>query len=264
MSMTDELFRGLDRSTRRSPLRYPGGKSQAARELARLVPGEGTVLSPFVGGGSVELELARLGRKVMAFDIDPALVDWWQFALTDAAKVAARARELAEPGKLAAADFDRLRSDLHSTAGLDRAARYFVLNRASFSGTALAGGFSEGQRYTAAALERLAAFECPNLTVSFGDFRRTLSAFPAYPVYADPPYRLDRPKLYGKNGRNHSDFDHEGLATLLTARDNWLLCYNDCRWAREKYDAFLLGTPKWAYGMNATKRSSEVLFGSRA
>ena len=35
--------------------------------------------------------------------------------------------------------------------------------------------------------------------------------------------------LYGVRGDAHKGFDHEGLAYLLSIRDNWIMNYNDSK-----------------------------------
>lgn len=47
----------------KSPLRYPGGKSRVAKQIADLIPHDTeTYAEPFLGGGSVLLEVAKRGR----------------------------------------------------------------------------------------------------------------------------------------------------------------------------------------------------------
>lgn len=54
-----------------SPLRYGGGKSLTVGLIVELLPEHiNKVVSPFIGGGSVEIALAReCGVKVLAYDI---------------------------------------------------------------------------------------------------------------------------------------------------------------------------------------------------
>ncbi len=66
-----------------APIRYPGGKSFAVGYIVELLPENvSRVISPFLGGGSVEVALANeLGIKVIAFDIFDILVNFWQVLL---------------------------------------------------------------------------------------------------------------------------------------------------------------------------------------
>jgi DNA adenine methylase len=66
-----------------APIRYPGGKSSAVGYILELLPNNvEKVVSPFLGGGSVEVALAKeLGLKVIAFDVFDILVNFWQVLL---------------------------------------------------------------------------------------------------------------------------------------------------------------------------------------
>ena len=46
----------------KSPLRYPGGKARAVEQILRVIPDtETTLVSPFFGGGSIEIAAADIG-----------------------------------------------------------------------------------------------------------------------------------------------------------------------------------------------------------
>ncbi|MDO5760038.1 MAG: DNA adenine methylase, partial [Bacteroidota bacterium] len=66
-----------------SPLRYGGGKSLAVGYIIELLPDNITkVISPFIGGGSVEIALSKeLGINVIAYDVFDLLVNYWQMQL---------------------------------------------------------------------------------------------------------------------------------------------------------------------------------------
>ena len=70
-------------------------------------------------------------------------------------------------------------------------------------------------------------------------------------------------ELAGKNGDMHEGFDHKSLHSLLTNRQNWLLCYNDCDFIRQHYADYEIVPAAWAYGMNKSKKSNEVFIISR-
>ena len=77
----------------RSPLRYPGGKSRAVSKIVdkyilRNIPKSKKVCSPFFGGGSIEIDLAKRGFRVYGYDAFPPLVDFWQVLLKNPNKLA--------------------------------------------------------------------------------------------------------------------------------------------------------------------------------
>ena len=65
------------------PLRYAGGKSLAVGHIVEHIPDDTTTLmSPFFGGGSVEIAIANeLGIKVQGYDIFDILTNYWSVQL---------------------------------------------------------------------------------------------------------------------------------------------------------------------------------------
>jgi DNA adenine methylase len=254
-------YRGLEpvKAGAKSPLRYPGGKSRAIKHILPLIPAvTRTLLSPFIGGGSVELAAAACGVTVRGYDIFAPLVNFWQTALTDPEALAALVeREHPLPRER----FYELQRDLRQGCppGSAAAALFFILNRASVSGSTLSGGTSEGDRFTPSAIRRLRDFACPNLTVGHARFEDSLAAHPDDCVYADPPYVIPS-NLYGNRGDTHKGFDHAALAACLRERDSsWVLSYNDCPEVRALYRGHAMLTPAWTYGMGKSHLSSELL-----
>jgi len=43
----------------KSPLRYPGGKSKAIKQISKLIPSFDEFREPFIGGGSVFIYLKQ-------------------------------------------------------------------------------------------------------------------------------------------------------------------------------------------------------------
>src|SRR3989339_387188 len=66
-----------------APIRYAGGKSLATGLIIELIPEDvQRVISPFIGGGSVEVAIAKeLGLPVIGYDIFDILVKYWQVQL---------------------------------------------------------------------------------------------------------------------------------------------------------------------------------------
>jgi len=242
----------------KSPLRYPGGKSRAVKRILKLFPPDlDTLASPFFGGGSVELACAANGVRVYGYDGFEPLVDFWQAALEQAPDLAKRVYQYHPLTRTKFYALQKQYFDL--TDRTERAAAFFTLNRSSYSGTTLSGGMSPGHpRFNESAIERLANFRLDNLTVEHADFKQSLSKHHNHFLYLDPPY-ANGGKLYGKQGDMHEDFDHEGLASILHSRGEWVLSYNDCERVRDLYSDNAFITPEWTYGMNTSKESNEVL-----
>ena len=259
----------------KSPLRYPGGKSRAAKHIATFIPDDiEEFCSPFIGGGSIELMVASEGVKVYGYDIFQPLTCFWKHLLAAPMALATLADTYRTPldgdRGLARHDFLRLKQDLckEPAITLTHAAKFYALNRSSFSGATLSGGYSKQaayKRFTTSSIERIRKFEEKNLQVECLGFKESIPRHPDAFLYCDPPYMLEKNNnLYGKNGSTHSGFDHEGLFSLLNERKGWVLSYNNTPQIREMYKDYEIFDARWAYGMKnvSTKTmgsSSEIL-----
>lgn len=251
-----------------SVLRYPGGKSRAVKILLEYVPKNARViLSPFTGGASFELALRDRGCIVLGNDKFEPLYNFWFCLLENKQKLVEEVRKL---HPLSREMFTRARLHIQdpSVDSYTRAAYYFAINRSSFSGATLSGGFSEeaaAKRFTLSSIDRLAEFNCDRFDIQGMDFAEFIDLNPEYDfMYLDPPYYLGGGnKLYGNAGDLHEGFDHEKLFTVVAHKRSWIMSYNDCPWVREKYRDHKIIEAAWAYGMNKTKKSSEVIIFSK-
>ena len=242
-----------------SPLRYPGGKSRQAKTIRQHIPaGIDRIVSPFFGGGWVELECAANGIRVFGADRFEALVNFWQQVLFQPREVAKRVKFFYPLDKWKFKDLqDRLRAG--DDDDLWSAALFFTLNRTSFSGTTLSGGFSPGHdRFTLRHIESLENFTAPGIEVVCADWVDTLTEHSSLFAYLDPPYWIGR-NLYGDKSERGEGFDHAELADYLRHRQGWLLSYNDCPEVRRLYEGFRVLEPEWLTGMGVDKRKRELL-----
>jgi DNA adenine methylase len=242
----------------KSPLRYPGGKSRAINHILPLIPmSEPTILSSFLGGGSIELTLAERGQRVIAFDNFYPLVAFWQELLENSEKLSETVNSFYPLNK---EQFYQLQKNLPNLTDKHRvAAVFFVLNRSSFSGSTLSGGMSPNHpRFTNSCIEKLKMFKVKNLTVEQGSFVNSINEYKDTFAYLDPPY-LIKSNLYGNKGDMHKGFDHSLLMEILSQRQKWVLSYNDCDVIRQMYSKYRMLTPDWKYGMSSNKTSKEVI-----
>ena len=248
----------------KSPLRYPGGKTRAVKHILPHFPNNIKELcSPFVGGGSIELALATEGIRVYAYDIFDPLVCFWTHLIGDPEKLATTAASYRPLDK---ETFKALQEDLRNMPNGDNnyAAIFYALNRSSFSGATIAGGYSKQaaeKRFTESSIQRIRDFKAENFSVEKADFKDSIPRHPDAFLYLDPPYLLgkDKETLYGDRGNAHKGFDHMGLANILKERDNWILSYNNCPEILKLYENYDILYPDWKYGMSSDKNSKEVL-----
>lgn len=250
----------------KSPLRYPGGKSRAITQMKILLPQEfEEYREPFVGGGSFFLYLRQAfpTLKIWINDLNPELYYFWKIAQIDSEKLA---REVARV-KAGQTDgrklFDDLmRTDTKHLNEFERAVRFFVLNRITFSGVVEAGGYSQQAfvgRFTDSAIERVSRLGplLEGIKITHLDYREVLRAGGSEVfTYLDPPYfKATKSKLYGRNGVLHTEFDHEEFAQSMSAcRHSWLITYDDSPEIRAKFGFAHILNWTLQYGMNNYKQ----------
>ena len=246
------------KSKKISPLRYPGGKTRASVKLFKYIPEDTVSLcSPFFGGGSFEIFCARNGIKVHGYDNFKPLVEFWQCLLNCRNKLADTTQNYYPLKKQ---KFKELQSKkIVSKSKIERAAIFFVLNRASYSGSILRGGMAvdhqkkgvekENPRFNKKSIEFLRNFRIKNLTVRHADFKKSISMHRNTLLYLDPPYFLEN-NLYGHKSSEEDLFDHEGLLDVLHKRTKWILSYNKSPKVKKLYRDFDIYEEKWSYGMS--------------
>ena len=260
-------------STRKikSPLRYPGGKSRAVKEIWKYIEPlkPKTLCSPFFGGGSFEIFCAQKGIKVTGYDKFQPLVDFWQELLKNPQKIA-RSVMKHKPGKFTEKDYKKMQKKHPKTKNhLVNATEFYVLNRTSHSGNPLAvgmarekkkdGSIDTNPRFTMSSIDRLRNFKVENLlSVTCMDFKKSIKKHKKDLMYLDPPYLIES-KLYGNNGDIHKNFDHQGLSEILKKdkKKKWILSYNNIDSIRELYKGHTILEPKWSYSMATDKKMSK-------
>jgi len=249
----------------KSPLRYPGGKTRAVKILKKYVqeyfPGRTVIMSPFFGGGSFEIAMKEEGFRIFANDLFGPLFTFWTVLKDRAAALAQRVSSHMPVSKEKFADF---RKNIMNLSQDDQAAAYYIINRCSFSGATFCGGYSAqaaSGRLNESSLRTLQSANLDGIEFSNMDCCEFLRAHPEKAdtlVYADPPYYI-KTYIYGKDGDMHESFDHKAFAETIRKRRDWMISYNDCDYIRELYKGCRIFTESWAYGMNASKESSEVI-----
>lgn len=224
----------------KSPLGYLGGKSRLVEQIRAYIPPDIPMLvSPFVGGGSVEIDQAMRGVRVKAYDAFSPVACFWHYQLHNKQMLFSEVSRYLPT--VTQQRFERLQREIQTRPwSIEKAAGFFVLNRVSFNYLGLAGGMRVGApRFNATNVRKIIDFDVPGFTVERADFRTSIPANPSAFLYCDPPYALGTgSKLYGVRGTLHQGFPHQCLFNLLRQRSRWLLSYNDSNDIRQLYRGF--------------------------
>jgi DNA adenine methylase len=252
--------------TLKSPLRYPGGKSRAVQRMKSLLPEQfDEYREPFVGGGSffIYLKQKSPGVKIWINDLNPELYYFWKYAQMDAEKLACELRLFKQERKNGQELFNELLNiNTSSLTEFERAVRFFILNRITFSGVVESGGYSQlafESRFTDSSIERLARLGplLEGIKITQLDYRQLLQdGDKAVFTFLDPPYfKATKSRLYGKNGILHTSFSHEEFAQeMKKCEHSWLITYDDSPEIRKNF--FYANIYEWElqYGMNNYKQ----------
>lgn len=266
---------------KKSPLRYPGGKSRAIKFLQDYIPKDfEEYREPFFGGGSVGLYLLQNMRhsaisplyreaKFYANDINYDLYCFWQILKMDSRTLIQEIQKIKDSFTNGRELYNLLltRRD-GNLSDFQRAVDFFVLNRIGFSGTIDCGGYSQKafeSRFTQSCIERLKDMGNviqKNIEFSAQDYEILIqkegnNVF----IFLDPPYySTTKSKLYGKKGDLHTSFNHERLCEVLkSTKHRFLLTYDDSKFVRELYKDFYIKEWNLQYGMNNFKQENAGL-----
>ena len=242
----------------KTPLRYPGGKSKAIKFLAPYIPEFKEFREPFVGGGSMFIYLAQKfpNTNMWINDFNSSVSLFW-YNLKSSPDLLACLVQAAKDSGISGKDLYNIKKN-EISYGLDKAVRFFILNRITFSGCAESGGYSQNvfeKRFTQSYIDRLKALPplLKNVKVTSEDYQLLLEekgedVF----IFLDPPYlSATKSKLYGKNGDLHTSFDHNRLAnSLKECKHKWMMTYDDCEEIRDLYSFANIIPWKLQYVMN--------------
>ena len=273
----------------RTPIRYAGGKSRAYDFISSYVPfwpRPKTIVSPFMGGGSLEVRWAHeMGINVIGYDVFDILVNYWQHQLDrpqrlyDILKGLEPSKEQYDEIKDILLHWDKVQDMFKGwkTNHYDRkskpldddlGAAYYWFNHNLSYGPMFLGWFSsiflKKESLYQNSIERVRDFRVPNLEVNCGSFEETIVAHTNDFLYCDPPYYMEKKEgdddnkmfkaIYPNSNWaiHHIHFDHEKLRDLLHSHNGkFILSYNDCEWVRENYKDFKIKLPKWNYSFQA-------------
>ena len=268
-----------------SPLRYAGGKTKAIGLILENLPKlrEKKIVSPFFGGGSVELCLSQtLDIQVIGYDIFGLLVNFWNVLIHNKDEFINELKKFdinedeftynrhvllnywdkIKPAELKYVTKKKVLLKDEDLTKLDnnkimQAVHYYYNMTLSYGPMFL--GWPSSNEINAEKFKRkitkLEQLNLKNLSVECKNFAEILEQHKDDFLFLDPPYYLDGDSKMFKGmypncnfAIHHNNFDHVNLATLLKQHQGgFLLTYNNCSKVREMYEDCLFEYPEWQY-----------------
>lgn len=249
----------------KTPLRYPGGKSRALKKIMPLIPAFDEFREPFLGGGSVFIAVKQKypAKKFWVNDIYPDLYHFWLNLRNEGKRLIEGVQKVKDTEKDGRVLHKKLVENNPDTS-LEKAIRFFVLNRITFSGTIESGGYSQGAfdaRFTQSSIDRLEPFTdiLDGVEITDKDYENVVKADGKNVfIFLDPPYlTATKSRLYGKKGSLHTSFDHQRFAGVMkNTKHKWMITYDDCPEVRELFSFANIITWEFQYGMNNYKQET--------
>lgn len=254
----------------RTPLRYPGGKSRAVKIILPLVPDFEGYREPMVGGGSILFALKQEypERKYWINDKNTELYLFWKFCKENPTELISEIKKFKKKYPEGKKLYLELKKGTGELNPIQRAARFFILNRISFSGLADSGGYSNQaycNRFTESSVQRIlpASKLLQGVKITNYDYGKVIrekgtKVF----IFLDPPYySKTQSKLYGKNGELHTIFNHDIFSkSVKKCKHKWLITYDDCSKVNKLFSSGSIASKGWQktkwklqYGTNNLK-----------
>jgi DNA adenine methylase len=268
-----------------SPLRYAGGKSKAIGFILENLPKlkEKKIISPFFGGGSVELCLSQmLGINVIGYDIFNMLANFWNVLinhkvefLEELTKLEITEEEFTynrhvllnywekiKPTDLNYKTKNKIKLKTEDLIKLDNnnimQAVYYYYNMTLSYGPMFLGWPSSNEINKdkfKRRIEKINSLNLMNLQVSCSSFQEILEKHSNDFLFLDPPYYLEGDSKMFKGmypncnfAIHHNNFDHIKLAEMLkNHKGGFLMTYNNCSSVRDLYNDCKFEYPEWQY-----------------
>jgi DNA adenine methylase len=264
----------------KTPIRYAGGKSRAIKIISPYLDNETKIVSPFMGGGSLEVNWASKGIEVIGYDLFDVLVNFWNVLLNNNTELVDKLKTINPTPE----EYSRIKEILmkwENTQGMlegwktdhykrdevvklndvTAAAYYFFNHNTSYGPGYLGWGSSvylKKEKWDTM-IKNIERFNLSTLSVKQGSFESVLPNHTNDTLYLDPPYYLEKDKdnkmftgIYPMRNIpiHHNGFNHELLRDLLlNHKGKFVLSYNNCETIREYYNDFEQVFPTWNYSM---------------
>ena len=244
-------------NTCNSPFRYPGGKFYARKLILKYIPSHEYYCEPFAGGASIFFAKENVKVSVLN-DLDPEIMNTFIQIRDNVESLIGLLNDI--PAKKELHTF--YKKEYQPTNDLERAFRWFYLNRTSYSGIMKPENcyWGFGDKYSMRPENwpshlRKVSNKLKRVLLKCLDFEDLIDNLPdGFFLFVDPPYyAADQKKFYCYN---FDLKDHERLATCLyrnVHRMKFLITYDNHNDIRKLYDwTTEIDSQEWQYTVNRT------------
>jgi len=250
----------------KTPLRYPGGKSRALPKIFQYIPDLKTFdeyREPFLGGGSVALEVAKRYPflDIWVNDLYNPLYTFWCILRDEPDELHRCLKEYKEDygtPELARQLFNEMKIQLNHPEAEDfyRAVAFYIINKCSFSGLTESSSFSQQasvSNFSMNGIEKIPEYGkiIKDWKITNLSYEELLTDDMGVFVYLDPPYDI-KDNLYGRKGSMHKGFDHDKFAADCDRHVcSQLVSYNSSNLVTERFQGWTVGEFAHTYTMRS-------------
>ena len=243
------------------------GKSRALSKLFQFIPNLSDYTEyrePFLGGGSVAIEVSKRypHLKIWVNDLYEPLYNFWRQIQNNGEEIKDKLIEYKSlypnPDKARGlfVESKELVND-QTLDSLDRAVRFYIVNKCSFSGLTENSSFSQQasiSNFSMNGIEKLTGYQemITNWKFTNESYEQLLSDDRSVFIYLDPPYEIKDNLYGGKGGTMHKRFDHDEFAIQCDRyASSQLVSYNSDQIIRDRFDGWTVAEFAHTYTMRS-------------
>ena len=250
----------------KTPLRYPGGKSRALTKIFQFAPDLTKIKQyrePFLGGGSVALEMSKRYpmMDIWVNDLYEPLYNFWcelQHNVDDLYETLYDLKSVYCNQDAARCLFDTMKEAINDKdkSNLERAVAFYVVNKCSFSGLTESSSFSaqaSDSNFSINGINKLIEYShmIESWTITNLSYEELLTDDKDIFLYLDPPYDI-KDNLYGKSGDMHKRFDHDDFAKQCDHHTSpMLISYNSDQIVKDRFKEWSVSEFAHTYTMRS-------------
>ena len=250
----------------KTPLRYTGAKSRALSKIFQFAPDLTKIKQyrePFLGGGSVALEMSKRYplMDIWVNDLYEPLYNFWCVLQHDVDELYETLYDLKSVycnQDAARCLFDAMKEAINNKdiTDVERAVAFYVVNKCSFSGLTESSSFSaqaSDSNFSMNGINKLIEYShmIESWTITNLSYEELLTDDKDIFLYLDPPYDI-KDNLYGKSGDMHKRFDHDDFAKQCDHHTSpMLISYNSDQIVKDRFKEWSVSEFAHTYTMRS-------------